>query len=164
VLAQEKFTFNGSVNRTTGRAPFQIVYGRLPKLVVDLADIPEGERVSADAKAMLEMLNKTHEEVKKHIEHSNAIYKSVVDQHRIYKEFKVRDKVLVYLRKERFLTRMYNKLKYKKIGPYRIVRKYGANSYQVDLSEEYDIMSIFNVSNLYPYSGDDRSEELVMMD
>jgi len=68
----------------------------------------------------------------------------------------VGDEVLVYLRKERFLIGTYNKLKYKKIGPCRVVRKYGENAYQVDLPEEYDIMPIFNFNNLYEYSGDDR--------
>lgn len=56
VLAQAKFMFNGSINRMVGKVPFQVAYGRLPKTVVDLADIPNGERVSADAKAMSEML------------------------------------------------------------------------------------------------------------
>jgi len=111
------------------RAPFQIVYGRMPKSMVNFANIPDGERVSADAEAMSEMLKKTHEEVRQCIEWSNARYKSVVDQHRRHKEFIVGDKVLVYLRREIFLIGTYNKLKYKKIGPCRIFRKCGANAY-----------------------------------
>jgi hypothetical protein len=35
-LAQAKFTYNDSVNRSTRNSPFQIVYGRSPKGVVDL--------------------------------------------------------------------------------------------------------------------------------
>lgn len=72
--------------------------------------------------------------------------------------------MLVYLRKERFPTGTYNKLKYKKIGLCKIVRKCGENAYQVDLPEEYDIMPIFNINDLYPYLGDDRLEEPVRVD
>ena len=67
--------------------------------------------------------------------------------------------VLVHLRKERFFIDTYNKLKYKKIGPCHIVKKHGANTYQVDFPEEYDISPVFNINDLHPYSGDDRSEE-----
>lgn len=164
VLAQAKFAFNGLVNRMTGKVPFQVVYGRLTKMVVDLANIPDGERVSADAEALVEMLKKTHVEMKHCIEQSNIRYKSVADQHRRHKEFYVDDLVLVYLRKERFSIGTYNTLKYKKIGLYRIVRKCGANAYQVDLLEEYDLTLIFNVSDLYPYSGDDRAKEITPRD
>eukprot|EP01018_Ginkgo_biloba_P036422 Gb_25287 [translate_table: standard] len=108
---------------------------------------------------MLEMLKKTHEEVKRHIERSSARYKSVADQHKRYKEFKVGNKVLMYLRKERFLTGTYNKLKYKKFGLCRVIRKCGANAYQVDLPGEFDITPVFNISDLYLYSEDDRTEE-----
>lgn len=119
------------------------------------------------AKELVQMLRpcqKTHKEVKQCIEKSNAKYKSVANQQRRYKEFRVGDKVLVYLRKERFLTGTYNKLKYKKIRLCRIVRKCGANAYKVNLPKEYDIMPIFNISNLYPYSMDARSKEPIMMD
>lgn len=64
--------------------------------------------------------------------------------------------MLVYLRKERFPMGIYNKLKYKKIGPCRIIQKCGENAYQVYFLEEYDITLIFNINDLYPYLGDDR--------
>lgn len=65
----------------------------------------------------------------------------------------------MYLRKERFPRETYNKLKLKKIGPCWIIRKCGTNAYQVDLPDELDISLIFNISDLYAYSGGDRPEE-----
>ena len=48
-----------------------MVYGRMPRSVVDLVDLPEYERVSADAVALTELIKRTHEEVRSRIEQSN---------------------------------------------------------------------------------------------
>jgi hypothetical protein len=46
---------------------------------------------------------------------------------------------------------MYNKLKMKKIGPCKFIRKFGANAYEIELLDGVRISPIFNVANLYPY-------------
>jgi hypothetical protein len=40
-LAQAEFAYNNMVNRSTGKAPFKVVYGRTPRLAVDLAALPK---------------------------------------------------------------------------------------------------------------------------
>jgi hypothetical protein len=42
-------------------------------------------------------------------------------------------------------------LKMKKIGPCNILRKFGANAYEIELPDDVGISPIFNVSYLYPY-------------
>jgi hypothetical protein len=59
--------------------------------------------------------------------------------------------ILAHLRKERFLRGTYNKLKMKKIGPCKILRKFGTNAYEIELPNGIRISLIFNVSYLYPY-------------
>ena len=59
--------------------------------------------------------------------------------------------MLAHLRKEIFPKREHNKLKVKNIGPCRIVKKFSANAYEIELAEGVGISPIFNVEGLYKY-------------
>ena len=74
-----------------------------------------------------------------------------------------------YLKRDKFLKGEYNKLKMKKIGPYRILKKFLANAYELEMPTGVGISPIFNVADLYPYvagdtgpfaEGEDPTEDL----
>jgi hypothetical protein len=67
----------------------------------------------------------------------------------------VGDLVLAHLRKEIFPRGMYNKLKMKKIGPCKILRKFEANAYEIELPDGDGISPIFNIADMYPYREDE---------
>jgi hypothetical protein len=61
------------------------------------------------------------------------------------------DLVLAHLRKEIFPRRTYNKMKIKKIGSCKILRKFEANAYEIELPYDVGISPILNVADRYPY-------------
>ena len=63
--------------------------------------------------------------------------------------------VLAYLKRDRFPKGEYNKLKMKKIGPCRILKKLSANTYELEMPTGVGISPIFNVVYLYPYVAGD---------
>ena len=59
---------------------------------------------------------------------------------------------MVRLRKECFLVGTYNKLKMKKFGPCKIVKRHDyRNAYEVELPIELNISLVFNILDLIEY-------------
>ena len=56
-LPQAEFSYNNSVNISTGKSPFQVVYGHNPQGVLDLVQLPLRDRVSDDGEAFAEQLH-----------------------------------------------------------------------------------------------------------
>jgi hypothetical protein len=110
---------------------------------------------SAGAKDFVVEMEKLHRQIRGQLHNSRQEYNHRVDLHCRELQFEVGDQVLAHLRKERFPTGTHNKLKMKKIGPCKILRKFDANAYEIELPDDVGISTIFNVSDLYPYRKDD---------
>jgi hypothetical protein len=155
IFPQAEFAYNDSVNRSTGKSPFQILYGTQPRGVSELKELEQAETSSASAKQFAEAMQELQTEVKQRLQKSNQEYKCRADQRKRQLQFEVGDMVLAHLRKEMFLRGTYNKLKMKTIGPCRVLRKFGENTYELELQEGMGISPIFNISDLYPYNAEE---------
>jgi hypothetical protein len=65
---------------------------------------------------------------------------------------------MVHVSKDHYHKGKYSKLNVKKIRPCLIKRRFRDNAYEVELSKELDISPMFNVKDLYDFSGYDSNE------
>jgi hypothetical protein len=158
ILAKAEFSFNNSVNESTGKIPFEIIYGRQPRGVAELRELKQAEFRSVGVEDFATEMQRLHDQVKKQIHYSNQKYKDKVDQKRREVQFEVGDEVLSHLRKNRFPRGTHNKLNMRNIGPCNILRKFTSNAYEIELPDNVWISPIFNVVDLYPYNKDEVGE------
>jgi hypothetical protein len=92
-----------SLHSTTKMCPFEIIYGLLPRALIDLMSLPSSEKLNFDAKQRAELMMKMHETTKENIERMNAKYKLIGDKGRKQLNFEPGDLVWMHLRKDGFL-------------------------------------------------------------
>ena len=117
---------------------------------LDFVTLPKRHGVSVAANKLAEQVQSIQLEVVKKLEESNAKYKAAADKHRRPQKFEG-EMVMVFLCKERFFVGTYHKLKPKKYGPYKILKKLNDNAYVVNLPAEMTISRTFNVVDIYKY-------------
>ena len=87
VLTQAEFAYNNSVNRSTGKTPFEIVTGMHPRGISDLRDVAGEEKRSATGEEFSNFMESLHKEVKLRLEQCNQNYKENFDQSRRHHNF-----------------------------------------------------------------------------
>ena len=72
ILPQTELAYNNSLNRSTGKSSFKIMYGNSPRTTSKLKKLDKGEISSAEVEYFVEHLKNIHEEVIQHITKMNA--------------------------------------------------------------------------------------------
>ena len=96
-------------------------------------------------------MHELQENVKKKLQEIARKYRQRTYLRRREVNFQFGDLVMAYIRKERFPKGTYNKLKLKRIGPCKILRKFSTNAYEIELPSNLQIFPIFNVSDIYRF-------------
>nr|GEW31484.1 RNA-directed DNA polymerase [Tanacetum cinerariifolium] len=154
ILSQAKFSSNSSVNHTTGKNPFKVVYGWNPITPLDLVPVLEVGQFSKEGADQPEQIKELHRSVQEQIIWHNKQYKERADKHHKQVLYREGDLVWIHLRKERFSGGRFRKLKPRGNGPFCILKKINDNAYKIELPGHYNVSTIFNVADLSPYKGD----------
>ncbi|GKB51599.1 RNA-directed DNA polymerase [Tanacetum coccineum] len=158
ILSQAEFAYNRSVNRTTGKSPFEVVYRQNPVTLLDLVPVPEAGQFSEEGADQYEQIKELRRSVQEQIIRHNKQYKEHADKCHKQVLYREGDLVWIHLRKEHFPTGRFGKLKPRGDGPFRVLKKINDNTYKIELPGHYNVSVTFNVADLSPYKGDSNDE------
>lgn len=94
-------------------------------------------------------------EVKTNLQASNNKYKDATDSKRKHNLFRVGDKIIVFLRRERFSVGPYGKLQLRKYDSFEIPYPVNENGYGVDLPSEFSMSKTFTVAEIFEFHEDE---------
>ena len=129
-----------------------------PRGVCELRELKEQGAISGHADDFAQSMKEVHDQVKRTLVEANQKLKEKVDEGRREVQFQVGDLVMVHLNKARLQKGVPTKLQMRRIGPCKILEKYGQNAYKVDLPNDLNISPIFNVQDLIVYRGPEMTE------
>nr|GEV24945.1 hypothetical protein [Tanacetum cinerariifolium] len=132
------------VNRSLGKSPFKVMYGRNLITPLDLVPVPEVRRFSEEGAAdQSEQIRELHWSVQEQIIRHNKQYNEHADKRRKHVLYREGDLVWIHLRKEHL----------RGDGPFRVLKKINDNEYKIELPGHYIFSATFNV-----YKGDSDDE------
>ncbi|GKA17093.1 RNA-directed DNA polymerase [Tanacetum coccineum] len=158
ILPQAEFTYNRSVNCTTGKSPFKVVYGRNPITPLDLVPVLEVGQFSEEGADQPEQIKELHRSVQERIIQHNKQYNEHANKRRKHVLYREGDLVWIHLCKKLLPAGRFGKLKPRGDGPFCILKKINDNAYKIELPGHYNVFATFNVADLSPYKGDSDDE------
>ena len=97
-----EFAYNRARHSTTGKSPFEVVYGFNPLSPLDILPLPLQERINLDASARATHLKKVHEDTRNTIERQVQCLATKLNVNKHPMIFNIGDLVWLHLRKDCF--------------------------------------------------------------
>ena len=151
-----EYTYNRARHSTTGKSPFEVVYGFNPLSPLDILPLPLQERINMDGSARASYLKKMHDDTRQTIERQVHRLATKININKQPMIFGIGDLVWLHLRKERFPNECKSKLLPRTDGQFKMLACINDNAYKIDIPrDKYNVSDIFNVKDLSPFHGDE---------
>ena len=149
-----ELAFNAATQASTKHAPFELLYGTVPRLPLDVALEQREQSRNPAALDRATRMNHAVKFAREHLEAAQARQKRNADRHRRDLQLQVDDQVM--LSTEGIELRGHNnKLCSPYVGPFRVVAIVNANAVQLALPPQLQALhSTFNISKLKRYRSD----------
>jgi len=149
-LATAEFAFNNKIYTVTKISPFQVNYGKEPRMDFDIRKKEKNEKAEEFAREMKER----YEEARVALVRSQEEIKRQVDRSRKEaEEYRVNDKVLISTKDflMELMKRVTKKLMEKFIGPYMVKKIVSENAVELELPVLLRIHPVVNVRRIVKY-------------
>ena len=127
-----EFAYNRARHSTTGKSPFEVVYGSNPLSPLDILPLPLQECINLDASACVTHLKKMHEDTRNTIECQVQRLATKLNFNKQPMVFNIGDQVWLHLRKDHFPQERKSKLHPRADGPFKVLARYNDKAYKID--------------------------------
>ena len=131
-----EYVYNRARHLTTGKSPFEVVYGFNPLSPFDILPLPLQERTNMDTSARASYLKKMHEDIRHTIKRQVQRLAAKLNINKQPMIFNTGDLVWIHLCKDRFPNKCKSKLLPRADRPFKVLACYNNNAYKIDLPRD----------------------------